>query len=54
MFIFPTVLSQMALHQPGFGMARIFAEDSIKEDLCDLPSFFGHRPGSVRSIDANM
>ena len=35
-------------------MVWIYAENSIKEDLCNLPSFFRHRTGGVRSIDANM
>lgn len=35
-------------------MVRIYAENSIKEDLRNLPTFFRHRAGGVRSIDADM
>jgi len=54
MFIFSTVLSDVTLHQPGLGVSRINAEDSIEEDLCDVPSFFRHRTSSVGPIDSNL
>ena len=54
MFIFSAVLSKVTFHQPGFGMAWIDAENSVKENLCDVPTFFRHRSSSVRPIDSNV
>ena len=54
MFIFSAMLSKMTLHQPGLGMVWIYAENSIEEDLCNVPSLFRHRTSGMRSIDANM
>ena len=54
MFVFSTMLTEMTFHQPRFSMMCINAEDSIKKDLSNLPTFFRHRTGSVRSIDSNL
>jgi len=54
MFVFSAVLSQVTLHQPGFGMVWIDTQNTVKEYLCDIPAFFRHRTGRVRPIDSNM
>jgi hypothetical protein len=40
LFIFSTMMAEVAFHQPRFGMVRIDIEYSIKKDLCDFPAFF--------------
>jgi len=54
MFIFSAVLSNVTLHQPGFRMVWIDTENSVEENLRDIPTFFRHRTGSVRAIDTNV
>jgi len=39
-FIVLTMLTQMTLHQPGLGMMRIDAQNSIDEDFSNVPTFF--------------
>jgi hypothetical protein len=41
LFVFATVMSKMSLHQPRFGTIWIHFENSIDENLGDLPPFFG-------------
>jgi hypothetical protein len=54
LFIISAVVSKMTLHQPGFRVARVNAENPVEKDLGDLPPFFGHRTGSVRPIDSDL
>lgn len=46
-----TVVPQMTLHQPCLGVARIYVENSIQKNLCDLPSFFRDCACRVTTID---
>jgi len=54
LFIFTTVMSEVALHQPCLGMVWIYLQDSIDKDLCNFPPFFGNRTGCMRPVDANL
>lgn len=54
LLIFATVMSEMTLHQPGLGMMRIDIQDTVDEDLSDLPTFFGNRSCSVRPVDTDL
>ena len=52
--IISAMLSKMTFHQPGFRVARINAQNPVKKDLSDIPSFFGHRTCSVRPINSDL
>jgi len=54
LFIFPAVLAQMTLHEPGLGVPRIYCQDAIEKDLGNIPPFFGDCSRSMRAINANM
>ena len=41
LFIFPAVLAQMTLHEPGLGMAGIDCQNAIQKYLGNVPAFFG-------------
>jgi hypothetical protein len=47
LLIFSTVLTEVPLHQPCFCVASIYLQDSIEEDLRNIPSFFRYCPSSV-------
>jgi hypothetical protein len=44
------VLLEKTFHEPGFCVARIDLENSIEENLCDLPSFVRNGAGGVTAI----
>ncbi len=54
LFIFSTVMTEVALHQPGLGVVRIYLQDSIEEDFGDIPPFLRDCPRSVRTINPNL
>jgi hypothetical protein len=40
LFIFPAVLAQMALHEPGLGVPGIDSQNAIQKDFGYVPTFF--------------
>lgn len=46
-FIFPAVLTQVTLHQPGFCVVRIDFQNAIEEDLGNAPTFLRNRSSGV-------
>ena len=47
LLIFSTVMTEVPLHQPGFCVAWVYLQDSVEEDLGNIPSFFGYCPCSM-------
>jgi len=54
LFIFTTVMSEVALHQPRLGMVWINLQNTVDKDLGNFPPFFGNRTCCVRPIDADL
>ncbi len=54
LFVFTTMMSKVALHEPRLGMLRINFQNAIDKNLGNFPSFFRNRTCSVRSVDANL
>lgn len=54
LFIFTTMMSQMTLHQPRFGMVWIYRQDAVEKNLCNLPSFLGNCASSMGTIDTDL
>ena len=51
--IFVTVVTKESLHEPCFGVTRIYVENPIEKDLGDVPSFLGDCAGDVTPVHAN-
>jgi hypothetical protein len=51
--IFVTVVTKESLHEPCFGMTRIYVENPIEKNLGDVPSFLGDCAGDVTPVHAN-
>jgi len=51
--IFSAILTEEALHQPGFRQSRRNIQDSIKKDLRHFPPFLGNGSCSVSPINAD-
>jgi hypothetical protein len=54
LFIFTTVMSEVALHQPRLGMVWINLQNTVDKDFGNFPPFFGNRTCCVRSVDADL
>jgi len=54
LLIISTVLAEVSLHQPGFGVVRIYLQDSVEEDLGNIPSFLGNCSCGVRTVNSNL
>jgi len=54
LFIFTTVMSEVALHQPRLSMVWINLQNTVDKDLGNFPPFFGNRTCCVRPINADL
>jgi len=54
LFIFSTMMTEVAFHQPGLGVVRIYFQDSIEEDFSNIPSFLRDCPRCVRTVNPNL
>jgi hypothetical protein len=54
LFIFTTVMSEVALHQPRLGMVWIDLQNTVDKDLGNFPPFFGNRTCRVRPVNADL
>lgn len=48
------MVSEVTFHQPCFCVMWIYFQNTVKENLCDFPSFFGNRTRCVGSIHSNL
>jgi hypothetical protein len=51
--IFVTVVTKESLHEPCFGVTRIYVENPIEKNLGDVPSFLGDCAGDMTPVHAN-